>query len=310
MTSDVSASPDPSVDGDTSPSPLDRSLVIVAGKGGVGRSTWAAACARRAAATGARVLAIDAAGGLGLARALGVRPPAPGTELDLDTDDGIVTLLGLDTRTALDEYVRLHLPLPIPADRLGPIATIFDYVAAAAPGVREILTVGKIAHEVRTGLWDLVVVDAPATGHVIELLDAPRALAGVVGVGPLMDQTAWMDELLHDPAVTATIVVTTPDELPVNETIDLVTRLDDIGHPPVVVANRTPAPLSGAARSELSDLADTDGPLAGAAGLVVARDTARTAELGRLPTDRLGLVAAEYDHPVDGVVAALAEAGW
>ena len=135
----------------------------------------------------------------------------------------------MDTRAALDEYVRLNLRVPVPADRLGPIARIFDYVAAAAPGVREILTIGKIAHEVRTGSWDLVVVDAPATGHVIELIDAPRSLDEVVGVGPLVDQTSWMQELLLDADVTRTLVVSTLEELPVTETNDLVGRLLDIG---------------------------------------------------------------------------------
>ncbi len=286
---------------------LGARLLLVCGKGGVGRSTWTAACARRVADDGGRVLAIDAAGGAGLARALGVPPGTePGDEIDIDG----VTFLELDTRAALDEYVRLNLRVPVPADRLGPIARIFDYVAAAAPGVREILTIGKIAHEVRARRWDLVVVDAPATGHVIELIDAPRSLDDVVGVGPLVDQTSWMQALLLDGDITRTLVVTTLEELPVSETNDLVGRLVEIGQSPIVVANRAPAALSDAATEALSGLAAGGTALGAAASLVLARSTGVDAALDELPADRLGLVVGELEHPVADLTEILADAGW
>ena len=286
---------------------LGARLLLVCGKGGVGRSTWAAACARRVADDGGRVLAIDAAGGVGLARALGVPLRVePGRDVEVDG----VTFLELDTRAALDEYVRLNLRVPVPADRLGPIARIFDYVAAAAPGVREILTIGKIAHEVRTGSWDLVVVDAPATGHVIELIDAPRSLDEVVGVGPLVDQTSWMQELLLDADVTRTLVVSTLEELPVSETNDLVGRLLDIGQSPVVVANRAPAALSERATADLAALAAGGTALGDAASLVLARSEGIDAALDELPADRLALVVGELDDPVPDLAAVLADAGW
>ena len=92
--------------------------------------------------------------------------------------------------------------------RLGPIARAFDFVANAAPGVKEILTVGKVCWELRESIegradWDLIVVDAAATGHVIGQLDAPRAIHELVQVGPVRSQTDWMVELLSDPALTA-----------------------------------------------------------------------------------------------------------
>ena len=102
-------------------------------------------------------------------------------------------------------------------------------MATAAPGVREILTIGKICWEVRESIegradWDLVIVDAAATGHVIAQLGAADAIGELVAVGPVRGQTAWMSELLADPAITALNVVTTPEEMPVAETIDLVAR--------------------------------------------------------------------------------------
>jgi anion-transporting ArsA/GET3 family ATPase len=151
--------------------------VVVTGKGGVGRSTVTAALARRSARSGQRVLAVDAVGSGGLFQALGVERPEPGALTSLG--EGEPTVLALSTEAALDQYVSMNLRVPIAPSSLGPVARIFDYVATAAPAVREILTIGKISHEVRRGPWDLVVVDGPATGHVVELLDAPRSLGEI-----------------------------------------------------------------------------------------------------------------------------------
>ena len=123
-------------------------------------------------------------------------------------------LLELDTTTALDEYLKIYLKFPIPASRLGPIARIFEYVATAAPGVTEILTVGKVGFEVRDGDWDRVIIDAPATGHVVELIAAPDNLGSLIKLGPLSDQTGWLSEILGDHERTGLWIVTTPEELP------------------------------------------------------------------------------------------------
>ena len=84
--------------------------------------------------------------------------------------------------------------------RIGPLAKAFDFVATAAPGVREILTVGKLCYEVRERNYDLVVVDAPASGHIIGQLAAPQAINDLVKVGLIRTQTDWMLEILSDPA--------------------------------------------------------------------------------------------------------------
>ena len=138
--------------------PLRRRLLVVAGKGGVGRSTVSAGLAVAAANRGATVLAIDGLCDGGLQRALGQKK-RPG-----------IDVMQLNTEIALREYLDLYLHIPIPGLRLGPIASAFDFLAVAAPGVREILAMGKVCNEVRRDSHDLVILDAPATGHVVELL--------------------------------------------------------------------------------------------------------------------------------------------
>jgi anion-transporting ArsA/GET3 family ATPase len=152
--------------------------------------------------------------------------------------------MAMNTEASLQEYLRLNLRVPIPG-RVGPLAKMFDFVATAAPGVREILTIGKICWEVQEALdgraqWDLVVVDAAATGHIVGQLSAPQAIEELVTVGPVKTQTSWMGGLLSDPAVTALNVVTTPEEMPVHETIELVERVREALPVPLgaVVVNR------------------------------------------------------------------------
>ena len=203
---------------------LDRRLLFFSGKGGVGKSTVTAAAALLAAERGRRVLLVevDAKGHL---TALFEQPPV-GFE-PREVYPGVFAMQ-MRTEEALREYLKLQLRVPVFA-RLGPLASVLDFVATAAPGVREILTVGKVCAEVRDSIegradWDLVVVDAAATGHIVSQLDSPRAIQDVVAVGPVRQQTEWMLELLADPAMTALHVVTTPEEMPVNETIELVRR--------------------------------------------------------------------------------------
>ncbi len=219
-----------------------------------------------------------------------------------------IELLELSTEEALDEYLKIYLRFPIPPSRLGPLARIFDYVATAAPGVREILTIGKIAWEVREGGWDAVIVDAPATGHLVELLDAPANLNELIGIGPLAQQTRWVADLLADPEITGVVLATTPEELPVNELLSLQARLlaeTDIESVAVVV-NRMPPTLLGPAVAEARRL---DGTVGVAAAVVAERSTEAVSERSRL--DSLGLpilTVPESPTPVDTILDVVAAA--
>lgn len=207
------------------PDLLERRCLFFTGKGGVGKSTMAAATAVLAASLGKRVLLIevDAKGDVPAQfeqRAVGFTPREvyPG-----------VNAIAMDTEASLREYLRVNLRVPVLA-RLGPLARVLDFVAAAAPGVKEILTIGKIAWEVRESIegraeHDIVIVDAAATGHIVAQLGAADAIRELVDVGPLRDQTRWVSDLIADPNVTAVNIVTTPEEMPVAETIELVARL-------------------------------------------------------------------------------------
>ncbi len=277
---------------------LDRRLLFFTGKGGVGKSTVAAATAVFAAARGKRVLLVEV-DDKGNAATLFEHAPVGFDPVEVYPG---VHAMQMRTEASLREYLKLNLRVPV-LGRLGPIAHMLEFVANAAPGVKEILTVGKICWEVRESIegradWDLVVVDAAATGHVVAQLDAPWAIRDLVQVGPVRTQTNWMTELLGDPAVTALHVVTTPEEMPINETIELVATVRaDLAVPlgSVVVNRVLPEPLTradepvfaalrtepGAAalRAAIGDGADAvlDGT-----GLAVALRRSRATHLARL----------------------------
>jgi anion-transporting ArsA/GET3 family ATPase len=200
---------------------LARRLLIVTGKGGVGKSTIASALALLGAQRGKRTLAceVDAKGDLAAfleTSSVGFTPRQvhPG-----------LWAMAMHTDASLDEYLRLQLRVP-GLSRIGPLAKAFDLVATAAPGVREILTVGKLAYEVRERHFDLLVADAPASGHVVGLLTAPQAINSLVRVGAIRNQTDWVLEILGDRSTTGLVIVTTPEEMPVRETIELIERMD------------------------------------------------------------------------------------
>jgi anion-transporting ArsA/GET3 family ATPase len=214
---------------------LDRRLLFVTGKGGVGKTSVAAALALLAARHGKRTLVceMDAKGALAAAfdtTALKFEPRPL---------DSSLWGMAMNTEDALREYLRLFVKIPL-LGKIGPLARTFDFVADAAPGVKEILAVGKLAYEVREQHYDLVVVDAEATGHIVAQVGAPLVIRDLVKVGLVRDQTEWMLEILHDPTTTGVVVVTTPEEMPVTETLDLLARLPaETGvQPTTLVANR------------------------------------------------------------------------
>ena len=228
-----------------------RRLLFVTGKGGTGKTTVAAAIARAAARAGKRVLAVemDAKGtlpGMIGASRVGYEP--------VEVLPGL-SVMAMDTESSLREYLRIHLRIPF-VTRLGPLAGVFDFVADAAPGVKEILGVGKVAWEVRENTWDLVVVDSEASGHVISQIASPRVINRLVAGGPLGSQTKWMLEILEDPARTGVVVVSTTEELAVTETVGLIDRLrTETGTAlAAVVVNRVDAPIEPAVATAIETL--------------------------------------------------------
>jgi anion-transporting ArsA/GET3 family ATPase len=275
------------------PELLDLRLVFVTGKGGVGKTTVAAGLAQLAVEHGKRVLVceVDAKGDV---TSLFEANPTDFTPREIAPG---IWSMSMDTEASLREYLKLHLRIPV-VGRIGPLAKAFDFVATAAPGVREILTVGKLCYEVRERHYDIVVVDAPASGHVIGQLAAPQAINDLVKVGLIRSQTDWMLDILSDQRQTGLVAVCTPEEMPVNETLELVTRVreETTVRLSAVVVNRVLPELFGQREEEVFEQLrqpDTEvllseragGPVAPvleAARLAVTLRRTRSAHLQRL----------------------------
>lgn len=279
-------------------------LTFVTGKGGVGKTTVAAGIARWASDNGEKTLAVDVAATGLLRSAVGVEGDAP-------------TVLDLTTEASIDEYVKLYLKIPIAPSSLPILANIFDFVSTAAPAVREILTVGKIGYEAVHGDWDRIVVDGPATGHVTELLTAPEDLRRIAPAGPLATQTDWLQDALAA-STTDVVVVAQAEELVVQETSELVDRLTsdtDVGIGAIAL-NRIPPALDASGRDEAAGLAAGQGPLRGAAAIVLADADRRQKygaaldELSRSGGVPLLEVDDQPDDPTGAVVSCLESARW
>jgi anion-transporting ArsA/GET3 family ATPase len=221
---------------------LDRRLLVVTGKGGVGKTTVAAALGLVAARAGKRTIVAEVAQRGDVASVFDRPGSQPFEEVELAPN---LFHISIDPQDALEEYLRDQLPSGAVAQVLIR-SRIFSMVAAATPGMRELLTVGKLWElaqlDRRTpgaDAYDLVVVDAPATGHGVAVLTAPRTFAAAAGSGPVARQGKIIDAMLSDPEQIAVIAVAKAEELAVTETGALRTSLKDRMGLPIerVVAN-------------------------------------------------------------------------
>lgn len=210
------------------PSLLDRSLIIVTGKGGVGKTTVATALGLAAAAEGRRTIVVEVGDQHRLPGIFGLPDPVPGAETELE---GALSSTSVDPQRTLFEWIEAQPGGRVPARVLSQSNT-FQYFVAAAPGAKEVVTMTKVWELAQTARWrkrasgyDLVVVDAPSSGHALAMLRAPRTFAAIARVGPIANQAARVSEFLDDPGHSAYIAVAQGSEMAVTETIELETRL-------------------------------------------------------------------------------------
>jgi anion-transporting ArsA/GET3 family ATPase len=217
-----------------------RRALWVTGKGGVGKSSISAALALLASQRGLRTLLIDVQATGDAAKFLDVSPP----RYEARQAHENLFHLALHPEEVLDEYLEVALKVPR-VRRFGPIRKVFDFIATGAPGVKEVLVPGKVGFEERAvdrgrPRWDIIVVDAAPAGQVLSHLRGPRSIQEMVGVGMIRNQTAWVQELIDDPARTGLVVVSLAEEMPVTETEELLQKLPEAVKTPVlaIVANR------------------------------------------------------------------------
>ena len=218
-------------------------LVIVAGKGGVGKTTVTAALARMASRAGRSTLIVEVEGKSGLAAAFD-RPPLDYHEsvlVEADRAQEEIRARTLTPDDALIEYLIDH-GLKRISRRLVNSGAV-DVVATAVPGIKDILVLGKVKQLERNGSADLLILDAPAAGHAVSFLMSARGLLDAVRVGPIRTQAQDVLELLTDPTRCQVVLVTIPEETPVNEMIETAFALEDrvgVSLGPVVVNSLYP----------------------------------------------------------------------
>jgi anion-transporting ArsA/GET3 family ATPase len=238
---------------------FDRELLVVSGKGGVGKSTLAAALGLLAAERGLRTIVVEVGEQSRLRALFGVDESEPGGETELQ--EGLWTL-SIDPDRALMEWLQ-SLGGRVSGRVLASSST-FQYFAAAAPGAKELVSMVKIWELTQGKRWrgrgrgyDLVVLDAPATGHALGMLDSPRTFGAIARVGPIAGQAERLQKLLQDPERSDYIAVAHASELAVTETLELQRRLgEQLGRDlrAVVVNGTLPQRFDASELEQLSSL--------------------------------------------------------
>jgi anion-transporting ArsA/GET3 family ATPase len=228
-------------------------VMIVAGKGGVGKTTVTATLAAAAADAGLSVLIVEVEGKSGLAACFD-RPPLGYEETELAPS---IRGRTLTPDEALLDYLENHGLRRI-SKRLVRSGAL-EVVSTAVPGMKDILVLGKVKALELERAADLILIDAPAAGHAVSFLMSPRGLGDAVRVGPVSKQSTEVIEMLSDPSRCQVMLVTVPEETPVNELVDTAFQLEDrigVQLGPVVVNACYPDPGLPASVDEVQRLAD------------------------------------------------------
>jgi anion-transporting ArsA/GET3 family ATPase len=269
---------------------FEKRIVFVTGKGGVGKTTVSLALGLAASAAGRRTIVCEVASQESASRLFG-RAEIGFHEVELREN---LFAISIDPDRSMREYLELQLPVKAMSDLLYR-SRIFTYLAAATPGLREMVTIGKIWELAlpkrkmkRARAYDLVIVDAPATGHGIGFLQTPQNFAEIARVGPLSQQASKINATIVDQSSAGAVIVSLPEEMPVNESALLEGELDSLG----IAVDRVymnalyPERFSDVELERISAAAErAEQPLRPA--LTAAIDEARRADSQRQQLDRL-----------------------
>lgn len=208
---------------------FSRRLLFTVGKGGVGRTTITLALALAAARQGKRVLLVELEGSRSLERGLGELRASGDAPAELRRIESIV----VDGRRALEEYLAIVVPVRRLLETIFR-STVYQYFVAVAPGLKELMAIGKIWFEAdrleREGEGpDLVLVDAPATGHGLQYLRMPQAAVDAFPIGLVQREAERVSGLLRDHERAGAVLVALPEETPTNEAIEMSNALEEIG---------------------------------------------------------------------------------
>jgi anion-transporting ArsA/GET3 family ATPase len=271
---------------------LDKRLVFVTGKGGVGKTTVAAALGLVAARAGKRTIVCEVAQQERMSRVFR-REGVGYTESQLETD---LYAISIDPQESMDEYLRTQIK-PAPLYALLFDNRLFQYFAAATPGMRELVTIGKVwelaqfeRRNPHAAPFDFVVVDAPSTGHGLGFLRTPRTFRDAARVGPISRQAGKIDAFITDPASTGVVAVALPEEMPVNETVDFERQLREemeMDLDAVVVNALLPERFGPAEAERIEQAAASNGSPGTDAALKAALFEHRRARTQRAEVERL-----------------------
>lgn len=286
---------------------LDRKqLIVVTGKGGVGKSTLTAVLGNRLAARGRKVLMMEVDPRESLHHLFDV-PPSGG---DVVAVAPRLSLQHLQPRQLLDDLVREKLKVGVLVRRVL-ASPVHQHFTEGAPGLKETAVFGRILRlvegHVPRGMTkpDVVILDAPATGHGVSWLASPRLISEVIRSGPVGQMATQIAGFMDDPAHFGLVVVTSAEEMPVQECLELIRDLDQRGlrGPDLVIVNALYPPLD-----------DPAGSYGDAAGTLWARRRSiNDRELDRLAgswpgaTVQLPLLALDPGPPLVGALAGIVE---